>query len=205
MNINRYIIVIASLVSMSGIHQMVSADVNQLVENCFGCHGKDGVSTYSEIPTIAGYSAYYITESMAIYKDKERPCAETEYQEGKDKGSKSDMCKIAKNLSEAEIEAIAEFFANKPFVRAKQTFDAGKASKGKNIHKTSCSKCHEDGGSSADDDAGILAGQWMPYLQETFREYAAETRAQPKKMKVKMEKLDDAEVESLIHYYASFQ
>ena len=205
MNVKRYIIVIASLVGMSGVYQMVSADVNQLVENCFGCHGKDGVSTYPEIPTIAGYSAYYLTESFAIYKDEERPCAETEYQQGKDKGSKSDMCKIAKKLSEAEIEEVAEFFAGKPFVRAKQTFDADKAAQGKKIHGASCKKCHEDGGSSADDDAGILAGQWMPYLRETFKEYAAGTRTQPKKMKVKMEKLDDAEVESLIHYYGSFQ
>ena len=205
MNIKRYIIVVATLASMGGINQIASADVNQLVEGCFGCHGKDGVSPYPEIPTIAGFSAYYLTESMAIYKDEDRPCADTEYQQGKDKGSKSNMCKIAKELSETEIEEIAEFFAAKPFVRAKQTFDADKAAKGKKIHKTSCKKCHEDGGSSPDDDAGILAGQWMPYLRETFKEYAAETRAQPKKMKQKMDKLDEAEVESLIHYYGSLQ
>ena len=75
---------------------------------------------------------------------------------------------------------------------------------------TACEDCHgkkgnEDGGSSADDDAGILAGQWMPYLEDQFKEYASDKRPMPKKMKPKMEKLTDDDIKALIHYYGSLQ
>jgi len=142
---------------------------------------------------------------MAIYKDKERPCIESEYREGDNKGSKTDMCKIAEKLSDEDIEEIAKFYSSKEFVPAKQTFDPAKAALGAKIHKTNCEKCHEDGGSSTDDDAGILAGQWMPYLQQSLKDYVSGERPQPKKMKPKMDKLDETDIDSLVHYYGSLQ
>jgi sulfide dehydrogenase cytochrome subunit len=142
---------------------------------------------------------------MAIYKDKDRPCVEAEYPAGEHKGSKTDMCKIAAELSKADVEAISGFYASKPFVPAKQAFDAEKAARGKQLHESACEKCHEDGGSSPDDDAGILAGQWMHYLEHTFKAYSAGERAMTKKMQPKYEKLDDGEKQDLLHYYASLQ
>ena len=199
--------IFAAMAVMGGlvIHDVGAADVGKLVEDCANCHGKDGASTESTIPIIGGMSAFYISESMAIYTDKDRPCVEAEYPAGEHKGSKTDMCKVAAELSEADIEAIAEFYASKPFVRAKQEFDAEKAARGKQLHESACEKCHEDGGSSAEDDAGVLAGQWMHYLDQTFKAYSSGERAMTKKMKPKFEKLDDGEKQDLLHYYASMQ
>jgi sulfide dehydrogenase cytochrome subunit len=196
---------LATLLALSAAFGANAADLNKLTENCANCHGKDGASTEPTIPSIGGMSAYYIGESMAIYKDKERPCTEAKYLAGPKKGEKSDMCKVAAELSDDEIDAVADYFASKPFVRAKQDFDAEKAARGKQLHESSCEKCHEDGGSSADDDAGILAGQWVPYLEETFKYYASGERPLPKKMKPKFEKLDDGEKQDLLNYYASMQ
>lgn len=182
-----------------------AADVDALVENCANCHGKDGVSTESSIPTIAGMSEYYLIDNMAVYKDKDRPCVEAEYLAGEHKGSKTDMCKIAAELSDEDVEALAGFYASKPFVPAKQEFDAEKAARGQQLHESACEKCHENGGRSADDDAGILAGQWTPYLKHTFETYSSGERTMPKKMKPKFEKLDDSEKEDLLHYYSSLQ
>ena len=203
----KFVLAITTALTLNGlvVFPVIAADINSLAENCAGCHGKDGASTESEVPTIGGFSAQYIIDSMLAYQEKGRPCPETEYHEGKDKGSKTDMCKVAEKLSEGEIEEIASFYAAKPFVRAQQAFDAARAKEGKKIHNKGCKKCHEDGGSSAEDDGGILAGQWIPYLRQTFKDYAAETRPQPKKMKPKMEKLSDDDIESLLHYYGSFQ
>jgi sulfide dehydrogenase cytochrome subunit len=142
-------------------------------------------------------------DSMAIYKDKDRPCVEAEYPDGPEKGSKTDMCQVASELSDEQIEALAGHYSAREFVRAKQEFDADKAAAGKKIHDTNCEKCHEDGGASAEDDAGILAGQWAPYLEQTFQHYDAGERAMPKKMKPKFEKLDAADKEALLHYYKS--
>jgi sulfide dehydrogenase cytochrome subunit len=183
----------------------LAADVAKIAEDCAGCHGKDGASQDSAIPTIAGFSSPYLADAMKAYKKKGRPCAETKFLEGPNKGKATDMCKVANELSAADIQAIAKHFAGKKFVRAKQPFDAAKAKQGRSVHDTECKKCHERGGSSVDDDAGILAGQWTPYLKQQFADYRSGKRPQEEKMKVKMDKLSKADEEALLHYYASQQ
>jgi sulfide dehydrogenase cytochrome subunit len=182
-----------------------AADVNQLVEPCTGCHGKDGASTESAIPIIGGYSAGYITDTMVAFRGKERPCEETKIPAGPKKGESTDMCTIAKNLSEADTKLVAEYFASKPFVRAKQEFDPEKAKAGKKLQSTKCKKCHDEGGSLPDDDAGILAGQWTPYIRQQFKDYTSGARPMTKKMKAKFETLTEEEKENLIHFFASFK
>jgi sulfide dehydrogenase cytochrome subunit len=115
------------------------------------------------------------------------------------------MCTIAAALSDADITAIADYLAQKPFVRAKQSADAAQVERGKKIHDVHCTKCHTDGGSSADDDAGILAGQWIPYIRHTFEEYASGERPLPKKMKPKFDPLSKEDREALVNYYGSFK
>lgn len=182
-----------------------AADIASLTSSCEDCHGKDGVSQEPKIPTIGGYSAVYITDSLVAYADKTRPCEDIKYPTGTYKGDTTNMCKVAENLSKEETGLVAEHYASKPFVRAKQSFDAELAKVGKGIHALNCKKCHEDGGSSKDDDAGILAGQWMPYLEDQFEEYTSGKRPMAEKMKPKMEKLSKDDIKALINYYGSFQ
>ena len=196
---------LTAVLSGLAIANASAADAGKLVESCAYCHGKDGASTDPNSPIISGFSVQYLLDSMAAYTGKDRPCPEFEYPIGPHKGNKTDMCKIAKDLSEDEINAIAEYFAGKPFVAAKQDFDAALATKGKEVHEEHCEKCHTGGGSLASDDAGILAGQWKHYQTETFKAYISGTREAPKKMAKKMEKLDDKMIEQLIHYYSSLQ
>ncbi len=172
---------------------------------CADCHGKDGASTESDVPNIGGVSEQYIIDSMAAYRDGKRPCPETAYRAGDKKRPKTDMCKIAAKLSADDTTKVAKHLAAEPWVRAKQPFDAAKAVVGKKIHDTQCEKCHSEGGSVAEDEAGILAGQWMPYLKETFAQYTKGARPQPEKMKVKFNALKPVEQEALLHYYASQQ
>lgn len=182
-----------------------AADVAKMVEDCNHCHGKDGASTEPEIPIIGGISALVLNDTMIAYQAKERPCPETEYPTGDKKGQKTTMCKIAADMSEDEIKQLGSHYAGKPFVRAKQKFDPALAAKGKPVHDDLCEKCHEEGGSLASNDAGILAGQWMPYMRHAFKGYSSGDRPMTKKMKKKYEKLSDEDIEALIHYYASIQ
>ncbi len=168
-----------------------AADVTGLVEDCLDCHGNAGASKVPGIPIIGGLSAQYIVDSFTAYMDKSRPC--------------NGMCKSTEKLSGEEVKQVADHFASKPFVRANQTFDPGLATKGKRVHALHCKKCHEDGGSSPDDDAGILAGQWMHYMEGQFEDYATGRRYMPKKMKQKMDKISGEDTKALIHYYGSFQ
>jgi cytochrome subunit of sulfide dehydrogenase len=182
-----------------------AADAGKLVEDCANCHGKDGASTNKDVPIIGGISAAYMTETFSNYKNKDRPCPEVKYLEGPHKGDPMDMCKVVKDLSDADVKLIAEHFAAKPFVRAKQASDSALAKKGKEVHEASCKKCHADGGSLASDDSGILAGQWMPVLTQQFKEFSAGERMMVKKMKVKYEKLEAGDLEALTQYYGSFK
>ena len=185
---------------------LANADVMDDIEQCNGCHGEDGVSTESDVPSIAGVSPFIIEEYMFEYRDDARPCRESKYRTGDTDRPATDMCAVAKELSEDEIPEIAEYYSSKEFVPAPQQFDAEAATVGAKIHKRNCEKCHSDGGSYADDDAGILAGQWMPYLKLVFADYATGQRGMmDDKMKEKIDALDADSISALIHYYASLQ
>ena len=194
--------ILLSFVLTTGI---LAADVAKLVEDCDNCHGKDGASTEPEVPIIGGISALVLNDTMIAYKEEERPCPDTEYLTGDKKGQKTTMCKIANDLNDKEIEQLGDHYAGKPFVRAKQKFDPALAAKGKPVHDDLCEKCHEEGGSLASNDAGILAGQWMPYMRLAFKSYSNGDRPMTKKMKKKYKKLKDDDIEALIHYYVSYR
>ena len=195
------------LIILSGLLASAAAwgDVTAQLENCAACHGKDGASTDPDVPIIGGYSAKYLADSLTNYRNKARPCPAVKYPAGALKGQSGDMCSVAGKLSDADVAALADYLSKKPFVRAKQSFDAAKAERGKQIHEAHCMKCHEDGGSSPDDDAGILAGQWMPYVRHTFEEFGSGKRPIPKKMKPKFDELTKDDIDALVNYFGSFK
>ena len=48
---------------------LARADVMDDIDECDGCHGKDGVSMEGDVPTIAGISAFAIEEYMYEFRD----------------------------------------------------------------------------------------------------------------------------------------
>jgi sulfide dehydrogenase cytochrome subunit len=169
---------------------------------CGDCHGKGGASGESDVPVIGGLSEQYLIDAMAAYRAKQRPCPQSA---GDKKRPKTDMCEVAGKLSADEAAQAAKALAAKPFAKARQPFDAAKVGTGKKVHDMQCEKCHSEGGTLADDDAGILAGQWTPYLRASFEEFRSGKRPIPEKMKPKFEPLKPDELEALLHYYASQQ
>ena len=185
---------------------LAGAEIAEIADQCDECHGAGGVSTESDVPSIAGISPFIIEEYMLEYRDEARICRESKYRSGDLERSATNMCVVAQDLSEADIAGIAEFYGSKEFVAVVQEFDAGKVAAGANVHKKLCKKCHSDGGSYADDDTSILAGQWMPYLKQVFADYVAGDRNMlDEKMKEKTDELSDEDTEALIHFYGSQQ
>lgn len=181
------------------------AELDAIIKDCNDCHGDDGVSQWDDMPTIAGIDAFVHSEALYVYRDRARPCATTEYRQGDTSRAPTNMCDAVQDLSDEQIEAIAEHYAVLPFVPAEQPFDAALADQGQAIHDKACARCHSDGGSNPEDEASILAGQWMGYMRTTFAEYASGEREQPIAMKRTMDPLTAEEVEALLHYYASQQ
>jgi cytochrome subunit of sulfide dehydrogenase len=183
-----------------------AADVDKLVAVCADCHGKAGASTESDVPIIGGNSTEFMVNNLTDYQSEERNCQETKYREGSKKGEKTDMCQVVKELTQADIETIADYFSKQEFVRANQTFDAGLAKKGKKLHDKYCETCHTEGGTLSEDDTGIPAGQWIPYLRHTLKEFRTGKRPVRKKMRSRLNKVRrDAGIEALINYYGSFK
>jgi sulfide dehydrogenase cytochrome subunit len=183
----------------------MAGDLESAVENCNGCHGDGGVSQWNDVPTIAGIPEFVHSDALYIFRDEARPCTEIEYKQGDTSRPATSMCAVTADLSDDMIDELAAHYAAMDFVPAKQDFDAALAEAGKAIHDAECDRCHSEGGSNPEDEASILSGQHMGYLEETFAEYRAGEREQPKKMEEKLSALSDDDVKALVHYYASQQ
>ena len=184
---------------------VAAQDLAAVVENCNGCHGDDGVSQWTDVPTIAGMPEFVHADALFIYKDGARPCAESKYRQGDTSRPATTMCDVVADLDDAMLEELALYYFEKPFVAAKQDFDPALASAGEAVHNEKCDKCHSDAGTNPDDEAGILGGQWMGYMETTFAQYLSGEREQPKQMKQKMDELSEDDVKALLHFYAAQQ
>ena len=183
----------------------MAGDLSAVVENCNGCHGNDGVSQWTDVPTIAGVPEFVHADALYIFRDEARPCTESKYRQGDTSRAATTMCAVTADLSDETIDEVAAHYAALPFVAAKQDFDADLAAAGKAIHEAECDRCHSEGGSNPEDEAGILAGQQMGYLMDTFAEYKSGEREQPSKMEEKLNALSDDDIKALVNYYASQQ
>jgi len=190
------------LLALGIVGTVPAADVNKLVKECADCHEKDGNATDGETPSIAGMSVDYFIESMGSYKTDSRPALKL-------KDKKEDMKDIVEKLSDEDVAALAEHYSKQKFIPMKQKFDPELAKAGKKLHRKYCDKCHSENGTSAEDDAGILAGQPISYLKYSMDNYASGKREMGKKMAKKFKKMQkkvgDEGSTQLIHFYASQQ
>lgn len=188
-----YNLLIAGSLMFGGGAIAATPSGSMLGNTCAGCHGTNGSSNGPATPSLAGVSTEYFIDAMKAYREGERPSTV--------------MGRIAKGYNDEEIKAMAPFFAKQKITSIDQHADSKKADAGKKLHKKYCEKCHEDGGRSSEDDAGVLASQMMPYLRNTMADFHSGDREMPKKMKKKIESLQkskgDEGVDQLIHYYGS--
>ena len=183
-----------------------AGDAPEAADACFECHGDKGINKDGDkagIPTIAGASAFFLENQLLIFQKEARPCVKEVFEEADEDLAVESHCGLAKELSEKEVKKLADYFASQDFVPADQAVDQKMARIGRKIHKQRCDKCHAAAGSLAIDDAGILAGQWKPYMLDQLQYYKKGKRWQPKKMKPKMEELDNRDIQALAEYYAS--
>jgi sulfide dehydrogenase cytochrome subunit len=156
---------------------------------CAGCHGTDGGSAGPSMPSISSQSKTAIVEAMKKFKSGERPSTV--------------MGRLAKGYSDAEINAMGDFFSSKKFHPTTQMVDPAKVARGAEIQEASCSRCHLDDGKEGKDDTPVMASQWLPYMQIQMEEYLSGKRKMPEKMAEKVKPLSKADLEALMHFYAS--
>ena len=167
-------------------------------ENCASCHNDNGVTTDPSIPTIAGVGGFFLENQFAIFAESARPCVADAFADN----DADDHCALVTSLSEDDRMALAEYYGEMSYAPFEQEFDAALAEQGASIHAESCDRCHTSSGAEPFDDAGILAGQPIPYLIEQFKHYKAAERWQPESMAEVMAPLDENQMKALAHFYA---
>ena len=78
-------------------------DKKRLLLACAFCHGKDGLGKKVQSPLLAGQKIEYLTDTLMAYKEGDRindPAAR--------------MQKIARRLTDEEVETLAEYYAAAP-------------------------------------------------------------------------------------------
>ncbi len=201
LNTISYSLALAFIASMS--FNVQAGNIEKLInDKCSDCHEKNGNSKNEHVPDIAGISKAYFIEAMNSYSKAQRPAKKL-------KDKKITMKDVAKKLSKEDIEALANYFSKQKFIATKQSFDTALAKKGRKLHKKYCDKCHSENATSAEDDAGILAGQPKAYIRYSLENYANGKREMGKKMAKKFKKMKkkygDEAFEQLVNFYASQQ
>jgi len=156
---------------------------------CAGCHGTSGASAGPSMPALAGQSKVAIVESMKGFKSGDRPS--------------TIMGRLAKGYTDADFDAMGEFFSKQKPSATVQSLPKDKIAKGQALHEQNCARCHVDDGKEIKDNSPVMAGQWLKYLQIQMDDYASGKRKMFDRKAEKMKNLSRDDLDAIAHFYAS--
>jgi cytochrome subunit of sulfide dehydrogenase len=116
------------------------------------------------------------------------------------------MGRIMKGYSDGEVKTIANHMAGKEWVAANAPVDQKLVAQGEKIHNDSkCETCHEKNGHEQDEENPRLAGQWPDYTYNMLVAYHDKhaPATQPRKMRERVQKLNNDEFKALAHFYGA--
>lgn len=201
------------IATMATVAPAAAPEADLLEHACSGCHGYRGVSVGLNMPSLAGQRQEYFIAAMKGFKRGERPA--------------TIMDRLAKGYSDADIEAMADFFAAQKPVRQSGAVDAKLVERGKTVYNRQCKYCHLDNsrlwgmmhqrgeydrrcgnchatsGPDAKDDIPVIAGQWLKYLEFQMSEFKNGKRKMSESKAQKVNPLSREDLEAVAHYCAS--
>ena len=164
--------------------------IDALARTCNNCHGVNGVSAGGAMPSIGGQSAAYLKQIMLQWKTGERQAAT--------------MNRLIKGYSDDQIDALAKYYAVKPWTPIAQPIDATVAAKGKEV-TDKCETCHgATGGQPDDEQTPRLNGQSAMYLHLELDKYRDEGFLMPhKKMQKAARKMQEDDLGTAAKFFGS--
>ena len=161
--------------------------------DCAGCHGAAGLSRMPEVPSLAGQPSEFLALQMVLFREGLRDVPA--------------MAEAASLLSDADVEAVAAYFAALPPVRPADAAprDAARAARGAALSATrNCAACHRPDYSGAG-GAPRLSFQREDYLLHAMREYRDDRRVgADTQMNGLLRGLSDADLADIAHHLAQF-
>ena len=169
---------------------MAGLEIDGLARTCNNCHGVDGVSAGTSMPSIGGLPKEYLKTVMKQWKYGERSAAT--------------MNRIVKGFTDDEIDALAAYYANKRWVPVVQKTSKKTYAKGKSVIFENCEDCHGATGSDPDEDAPKINGQWAKYMELELEKYRDDGfQMTHRKMKKIIRKLKPDEVPAVSEYFGA--
>lgn len=136
--------------------------LDEQIASCTDCHGEAGVPTAPDIPVIWGQEFYYLYVQLRDYNAGRR--------------ANEIMSGIAADMTKEQMQALAQYFADKSWPNTSFAVDDAVSSKGeKALGAGQCSQCHL-GGYNGNSRIPRLAGQQPHYLERTMLEFKNKVR-----------------------------
>lgn len=138
----------------------------QYQETCFVCHGPRGQSLNAWYPALSGQPKAYIAAQLHAFANDQRPNAY--------------MGPIAKEMSDAQIDVLAAYFAQQAPTRNEDVpADADLQKRGLAlVQARSCQACH-GANLMGKDQMPRLAGQGADYLAKQLADFKSGARKDP--------------------------
>ena len=159
----RFLTAVALLCALPLLSQ--AADVaagKEKAASCVACHGTNGNSTNPMFPVLAGQNARYIYLELRDFKEGAR--------------NNPIMSPMAANLSKADMQDLAAYFAEQKPAAIKFTADPARVKLGAaKVDETLCSMCHL-GGLKGQNEIPKLSGQHYDYTLKQLKDFKAHNR-----------------------------
>ena len=171
----------------------------EFISKCFGCHGRKGVSGYSEFPNLAGQDKDYIFNQLKAFRDGKREDLTLEA-----------MPYMVHDLSDQDLTGLADIFNRYPKEKVKRAEmserDEEFFNRGKEIiagNTTTCRFCHlanptKDG--PATPGYPSLTGQQKGYLMNQIKAFKEKKRWNPIMNSDLIGNMSDEDIEAVATY-----
>jgi cytochrome c553 len=156
-------------------------------EACAPCHGKNGVSEQTIVPSLAGQKNDYVVLALYQFRAGHRPSEV--------------MAPIAKPLTDDDLGNLAAYYsALKPW-RPERAASAAAAASGPGLtQRNHCVQCHGPG-LAGQDSVPRIAGQMTDYLAAQLRAFRAGNRGDiDGNMTSAASQLGDGDIDTLADY-----
>ena len=199
MRINRFIVLISSLMATSAIadDKKYEVDVSAVEQTaktvCAACHGADGNSAITLNPKLAGQQIDYLYKQLRNFKDGSRANAV--------------MGSMVANLTSEDMRALATYYAAQaPKLAKAKTNGAG--SLGEKIYRggiaatktPACAACHGANGEGIPKHFPRLSAQHADYTLQQLKIFRTGGRANAPMMQAIAAKMTEAEMQAVADY-----
>jgi cytochrome c553 len=158
-------------------------------EACVACHGPHGNSTRPDAPSLAGQQRLYVFLQLVQFREKRR--------------ADPQMTPVAANLTDADMEDLAAYFAAQKPAAARGAADPQKDAAGKQVVETEhCGSCHT-ARLTGQNQMPRLLGLSYEYLLAQLRGFKAQTRVDiDGTMTTAAQPLSEQDIENVARYIA---